>query len=118
MSRPAETASPETPLYNSSGLDILHPCERLIFVSFFSKSHVQLDPKEQLKLEKIVNESGSIKKEDFVDFAKKSASVKDFSLRGSRSSTPVGRRDIDKAEVVFRVKAASTFLLIQIIILL
>lgn len=73
-------------------------------VLFFSKSHVQLDPKEQLKLEKIVDSSGFIKREEFVEFAKKSASVKDFQLRGSRSSTPVGRREIDKAEVVFRVR--------------
>ena len=70
---------------------------------FFSKSHVQLDPKEQLRLDKIVDDSGFIKRDEFVEFAKKSASVKDFQLRGSRSSTPVGRREIDKAEVVFRV---------------
>ena len=70
----------------------------------FSKSHVELDPKEQLKLEKIANESGFIKKEDFIEFAKKSSSVKEVRLRSSRSSTPVGRKDIDKAEIVFRVK--------------
>ena len=69
----------------------------------FSKSNVQLDPKEQLRLEKLVDESGFIKRDEFVEFAKKSSSVKDFNLRGSRSSTPVGRREIDKAEVVFRV---------------
>ena len=68
---------------------------------------VQLDPKEQLKLEKIVDSSGFIKREEFVEFAKKSTSVKDFQLRGSRSSTPVGRREIDKAEVVFRVREFS-----------
>ena len=71
---------------------------------FFSKSNVQLDPKEQLRLEKLVDESGFIKRDEFVEFAKKSSSVKDFNLRGSRSSTPVGRREIDKAEVVFRVR--------------
>ena len=51
-----------------------------------------------------MDESGFIKRDEFVEFAKKSASVKDFNLRGSRSSTPVGRREIDKAEVVFRVR--------------
>ena len=67
-----------------------------------------MDQKEQTKLDKIVNESGSIKKEDFVEFAKKSVAVKDFGLRTSvRSSTstpPIQRKEIDKAEVVFRVK--------------
>ena len=74
----------------------------------FSKSHVQLDSKEQTKLDKITNESGHIKKEDFAEFAKKSAAVKDFGLRTSvRSSTstpPIQRKEIDKAEVVFRVR--------------
>ena len=51
-----------------------------------------------------MDDSGFIKRDEFVEFAKKSASVKDFQLRGSRSSTPVGRREIDKAEVVFRVR--------------
>ena len=45
-----------------------------------------------------------MKKEDFIEFAKKSSSVKEVSLRSSRSSTPVGKREIDKAEIVFRVK--------------
>ena len=76
---------------------------------YFSKSHVQLDPKEQLRLDKIVDDSGFIKRDEFVEFAKKSASVKDFQLRGSRSSTPVGRREIDKAEVVFRVSEGTFF---------
>ena len=54
-----------------------------------------------------MDNAGFIKRDEFVEFAKKSSSVKDFNLRGSRSSTPVGRKDIDKAEVVFRVREGS-----------
>ena len=69
-----------------------------------------------MKLEKIVDSAGFIKREEFVEFAKKSPSVKDFQLRGSRSSTPVGRREIDKAEVVFRVREFSfhSFILLTV----
>ena len=77
------------------------------FATIFSHSHIQLDQKELGRLEKIVNDAGEIKKEDFVEFAKKSAAVKDFGLRNNRSATstpPIPRKEIDKAELVFRVK--------------
>ena len=91
---------------------IMHKCltqngeiSKTSFLELLRKSHVQIDPKEQLKLEKIVNESGNIKREDFLEFAKKSSAVKEMKVRSSRSSTPVGaRKEIDKAEVVFRVR--------------
>ena len=62
-----------------------------------------MDQKEQMKLDKLVDGKGLIKREDFNEFAKKSPAVKEFGLRSSRSSTPVGRTVIDKAEVVFKV---------------
>ena len=68
-----------------------------------SQSHVKLDPKEETKLDKLVNGEGLIKREDFIEFSKKSQAVKEFGLRGNRSSTPVRKAEIDKAEVVFRV---------------
>ena len=69
----------------------------------FSQSHVKLDPREEMKLDKVVTGEGLIKREDFIEFSKKSQAVKEFGLRGNRSSTPVGKAEIDKAEVVFRV---------------
>ena len=71
--------------------------------TFSSQSHVKLDPKEEMKLDKLVNGEGLIKREDFIEFSKKSQAVKEFGLRGNRSSTPVRKAEIDKAEVVFRV---------------
>ena len=68
-----------------------------------SKCHISLDPKEQQKLDKIADESGLIKKDEFVEFAKKSAAVKDLGLRDSKASTPTSHTDIDKAAVVFKV---------------
>ena len=56
-----------------------------------------------MKLDKLVNGEGLIKREDFIEFSKKSQAVKEFGLRGSRGSTPVRKAEIDKAEVVFRV---------------
>ena len=50
-----------------------------------------------------MDEEGAIKREDFVEFAKKSSAVKELGLRSSRSSTPVEKAVIDKAEVVFKV---------------
>lgn len=71
-----------------------------------------MDPKEQKKLDKLVNGEGLIKREEFIEFSKKSQAVKELGLRGSRSSTPVRKAEIDKAEVVFRVNidlAINTF---------
>ena len=62
-----------------------------------------MDPKEQKKLDKLVNGEGLIKREEFIEFSKKSQAVKEFGLRGNRGSTPVRKAEIDKAEVVFRV---------------
>ena len=62
-----------------------------------------MDPKEETKLDKLVNGEGLIKREDFIEFSKKSQAVREFGLRGNRSSTPVRKAEIDKAEVVFRV---------------
>ena len=67
-----------------------------------SKCHISLDPKEQQKLDKIADESGLIKKDEFVEFARKSAAVKDLGLRDSKASTPTSHTDIDKAAVVFK----------------
>ena len=56
-----------------------------------------------MKLDKLVNGEGLIKREDFIEFSKKSQAVKEFGLRGNRVSAPVRKAEIDKAEVVFRV---------------
>ena len=56
-----------------------------------------------MKLDRLVDEGGAIKREDFIEFAKKSSAVKELGLRSSRSSTPVEKAVIDKAEVVFKV---------------
>ena len=80
-----------------------------------SQSHVKLDPKEETKLDKLVNGEGLIKREDFIEFAKKSQAVKEFGLRGARSSTPVRKAEIDKAEVVFRVNINVTGTLLYLL---
>ena len=70
-----------------------------------------------MKLDKLVNGEGLIKKEDFIEFSKKSQAVKEFGLRGNRGSTPVRKAEIDKAEVVFRVNidlAINTFCYVKL----
>ena len=56
-----------------------------------------------MKLDKLADDKGFIKREAFIEFSKKSSAVKELGLRRSRSSTPIGRAEIDKAEVVFKV---------------
>ena len=63
-------------------------------------SHVQFEPKELARLERITNEDGLIETEEFMDYAKRSAAVKEFSLRGSRG----GGSKHDKAELAFKVE--------------
>ena len=60
-----------------------------------------------MKLDRLVDDEGAIKREDFIEFAKKSSAVKEVGLRSSKGSTPVERVVIDKAEVVFKVNIFS-----------
>ena len=70
------------------------------FMEVLGSSHVQFEPKELARLERITNEVGLIETEEFMDYAKRSAAVKEFSLRGSRG----GGSKHDKAELAFKVR--------------
>ena len=72
-----------------------------------SSSHVEFEPKELARLERITSEEGMIGQEEFKEYAKRSAAVKELSLRG-KSSGP----KLDKAELAFKVRLHFFFLIL------
>ena len=61
--------------------------------------HIQLEPKEVARLERITQEDGMISRDQFIEFAKRSQAVKEFSVRGNKSRV----YNLDKAELAFKV---------------
>eukprot|EP00090_Calanus_glacialis_P009482 TRINITY_DN17854_c0_g1_i1.p1 TRINITY_DN17854_c0_g1~~TRINITY_DN17854_c0_g1_i1.p1 ORF type:complete len:167 (+),score=64.28 TRINITY_DN17854_c0_g1_i1:14-514(+) len=70
------------------------------FMDVLGSCHIQLEPKEVARLERITQEDGMIEREQFLEFAKRSPAVKEFTMRGSKSR--VSNLDLDKAELAFK----------------
>ena len=69
------------------------------FLEILASSNINVDPKENEKIEKITDEDGMIEKEEFKEFAKRSAAVKEF--LNKEKMQRIGH--VDKAELVFKV---------------
>ena len=69
------------------------------FIEVLGSCHIQLDHKEVARLERITQEDGMIEREQFIEFAKRSPAVKEFTMRGSKSRVS----NLDKAELAFKV---------------
>ena len=69
------------------------------FMEVLGSCHLQLEPKEVARLERITQEDGMIEREQFIEFAKRSPAVKEYSMRGSKGR--VSNRD--KTEFAFKV---------------
>ena len=75
------------------------PVSVTTFLEVLGSCHIELEPKEMARLERITSEEGVIEQEEFMEYAKRSAAVKEFSLRGSKNSGA----NLDKAELAFKV---------------
>ena len=69
------------------------------FLEILASSNINVDPKENEKIEKITDEDGMIEKEEFKEFAKRSAAVKEFLKKEKMQRVS----HVDKAELVFKV---------------
>ena len=69
-----------------------------------SGSHVELEKKEMAKLDKMTDDDGFMDKGEFMEFARKSSAVKEWTEKcvgGKRTSSQ--SINVDKAEIAFKV---------------
>ena len=82
------------------------------YLDVMSASHVEVDKKEMTKFDKMTDDDGFMDKGEFMEYAKKSTAVKEWTdkcVRGKKTSHSV---NIDKAEIAFKV----TFLLVEALV--
>ena len=74
------------------------------YIDVMDGYHIVLDRKELAKLDRISSEEGTIKREEFFEYAKKSAGVKEFVEKGGAyAGSKAGKISLDKAELAFKV---------------
>ena len=66
------------------------------YIDVMSAAGVEVDTKDGGKLEKLSDEDGMIDRAEFLDYARKSSSMKEY-MASERN------RNIDKAEIAFKV---------------
>ena len=81
------------------GADSGEPVCVKTFIEVLCSCHIQLEPKEVASLDRITQEDGMIERERFIEFAKRSPAVKEFSMRGSKGRV----FNLVKAELPFKV---------------
>ena len=81
---------------------------------------MELDKKEMTKLDKMTDDDGFMDRGEFMDYAKKSSAVKEFtdkSVGGKKTSTSSHCVNIDKAELAFKVRGYKTDLQSYVLLL-
>jgi len=72
------------------------------YLDVMSASHVEFDKKEMSKLDKMTDDDGFMDKGEFIEYAKKSTAVKEWtdkSIGGKKTSHNIS---VDKAEIAFK----------------
>ena len=69
-------------------------------------SNVEFDKKELAKLEKLTDDEGLIERSEFIEYAKKSSAVKEYTEKccGGPKKISTSNVNVDKAELAFKVK--------------
>ena len=79
------------------------------YMDVIGSSHMELDKKEMTKLNKITDDEGFIDRGEFLEYARKSSAVKEFTERGAcgpgtgKTTSCKINKNMDKAELAFRV---------------
>eukprot|EP00090_Calanus_glacialis_P002642 TRINITY_DN11975_c0_g1_i2.p1 TRINITY_DN11975_c0_g1~~TRINITY_DN11975_c0_g1_i2.p1 ORF type:complete len:170 (+),score=71.89 TRINITY_DN11975_c0_g1_i2:70-579(+) len=93
-------------ILHQSGASGGGPVSSKNYIEVMGISHVEFDKKELAKLDRMTNDDGFMDRGDFMDYAKKSSAVKEYTEKsagaGRKISLPPVNVNVDKAELAFK----------------
>ena len=79
------------------------------YMEVMSSYNIEFDKKEMAKLNKITDEEGFMEREEFLEYARKSSAVKEYTEKGAagggKTSACKTNKNMDKAELAFKVSS-------------
>ena len=77
------------------------------YMEVMDSYHVEFDKKEIAKLNRITDDDGFMERDGFLEYARKSSAIKEFTEKGAggggKTSTCKINKNMDKAELAFKV---------------